>query len=69
VKAFNAFFVSQSLIILTGLVLSGLLSQRTTSLGTVVFNLWMLNVYMSMGPDGIHPRVVKELAHIMAEPS
>ncbi|KFQ89025.1 hypothetical protein N337_00969, partial [Phoenicopterus ruber ruber] len=30
--------------------------------------LYQLNVHKSMGPDAIHPRVVKELMDAMAEP-
>lgn len=59
----------QSLIILISLGLPGPLSHRTTSVGIVTFDLldtenvkdqlYHLNVHRSLGPDGIHPRVLR----------
>ncbi|KAJ7407900.1 hypothetical protein WISP_123992 [Willisornis vidua] len=30
--------------------------------------LIQMNRYKSMGPDGIHPRILKELAHVIVKP-
>ena len=30
--------------------------------------LTKFNMYMSMGPDDIHPRILKEMADVVAEP-
>jgi len=43
-ETFNAFFLPQSLIKLIDLGLPGLLSWRTTSLGTETFHLWTLKL-------------------------
>lgn len=69
-------FVPQSLILMIDLGLPSPLSWRTMTAGTVTFHLWtlhrtslyQLNVRKSMWPDGIHPRALKELVDVTAEP-
>ncbi|GAB0181560.1 mitochondrial enolase superfamily member 1 [Grus japonensis] len=64
VKTFNA--LPQSLLILVDLRLPSPLNWRTTSpfvdTEIVKDQLYQLNIHKFMGPDGIHPRVLKELS-------
>lgn len=67
VEAFSTFFCLDLIIILTNLGLLCPLIWRTIIVGIVTLFVYMeivrhqLNVFKSMRPGGIHPRVLKEL--------